>query len=499
MKVENKISIHQMVDALEKEGLLVDFSCPTREYDHPFTYLSYNSADVQENTLFICKGVSFKAAYLQDAASKGACAYLAESKYEGIDLPYVQVNDIRKAMSLVSILFYGQAYESMKVIGLTGTKGKTTTTYFIKNILDNFYGQRTGVLSTVEVYTGEEDHDAHLTTPESPDLQKYFAQARNSGLPALTMEVSSQAYKMNRVYGMDFNVGLFLNIGEDHIGPLEHADVEDYLNCKLQAMKHCKTAVINKNTDHFDRVYEAAKGHAEQIILFGTDDTCDYWISDIKKEAVGFTFLIHGQDGYCKQFAISMAGRFNVENALAAFCAAKALGVDDESIAKGMVANEVRGRMNLFEKEGLTVIVDYAHNYLSFSKLYESLKADYPGRRIVVVVGCPGGKAYLRRRDIGTLSGQYADYVYLTAEDPQFEDVGEICRDIASFLEPYHTPYEIIEDRTAAVEKSILTAKEGDVIILAAKGEEVYQKVCGQYVEYESDLAIAKRCLNITE
>lgn len=497
MNPKNKISIHCMVDVLEKEGLLADFCCPRELYDHEFTYLSYNSADVRDNTFFICKGVTFKEQYLRDALTKGAGAYLSQNRFEEVDAPYIQVTDIRKAMSLVSILFYGQAYQDMKVVGLTGTKGKTTTTYFVKNILDQFCGKRSGVLSTVEVYTGVEDHDAHLTTPESPDLQKYFSQCRDSGIPYLTMEVSSQAYKMERVYGMDFDVGLFLNIGVDHIGPMEHENEKDYLRCKLQLMKHCKTAVINKNSDHFEEIYNTAKEHAQKVLLFGTDESCDYWISDIQKEELGFSFTIHGQRGYEKRFAISMAGRFNVENALAAFCAAKALGVDDESIAKGLYVSQVRGRMNLFEKDGITVIVDYAHNYLSFSKLYESLKADYPGRRIVVVVGCPGGKNYLRRRDIGTLSGQNADYLYLTAEDPQFEDVGEICREIASYLEPYHTPYEIIEDRKTAVEKSILQAKKGDVIILAAKGEEVYQKVRGGFEPYESDLAIAKRCLNI--
>jgi len=495
--MSNKISFRVMVEALQQDGLLSEVHCPQELYDHDFTYLSYNSADVQENTFFICKGVAFKEQYLQDALSKGAGAYIAQSKYENTDAPCIIVNDIRKAMSLVSILFYGQAYKALKTVGLTGTKGKTTTTYFVKNILDQYCGKRSGVLSTIEVYTGVEDHDAHLTTPESPDLQKHFAQCRESDIPYLTMEVSSQAYKMQRVYGMDFDVGLFLNIGVDHIGPLEHEDEADYLNCKLQLMKHCKTAIINRNSDHFEEIYDTAKAHAERVITFGTEANCDYWVTDIQKESLGFSFVIHGKDGYEKKFAISMAGRFNVENALAAFCAAKALGVDDESIAKGLYRSEVRGRMNLFEKDGISVIVDYAHNYLSFSKLYESLKADYPGRRIVVVVGCPGGKNYLRRRDIGQLSGQYADYMYLTAEDPGFENVTDICKEIASYLEPYGTPYEIIEDRAAAVEKSILQAQKGDVIILAAKGEEVYQKVCGKYEPYESDLAITKRCLNM--
>lgn len=377
----------------------------------------------------------------------------------------------------------------------------------MKHILDAYcrshpelHAQKSAVLSTVEVDTGAEQHEAHLTTPESPDLQRYFAQTRDSGLPFLTMEVSSQAYKLDRVYGVDFDLGMFLNIGEDHIGPLEHTDFEDYFSCKLQLMEHCKIAVINRDMDHAQRVLERARAHAQRVITFGKsegDSRDENWtLTNIEKAEPGFAFTtLH--NGRQESWRIGMAGRFNVENALAAIASARALGIDDDSIREGLLHNQVQGRMNLLEKDGVTVLVDYAHNYLSFQKLYESLKLDYPGRRIVVVVGCPGGKAYLRRRDIGTLSGQNADYMYLTAEDPQFEDVREICQEIASYLKPYNTPYEIIEDRAQAVEKAITTARPGDVIVLAAKGEEVYQKVRGEYVYYESDLAIAKRLLSL--
>ena len=508
--MNDSISIKQAVELLEQDGLLVGYDCPPQLLEHRFSHLSYSSADVTPDTFFICKGAAFKEEYLRDAITKGAGVYLAQSLYEGVDCPHILVSDIRKAMSLVSIAFYQKAYRNFRVVGLTGTKGKTTTTYFMKNILDAFCrrnpqlcaAQKSAVLSTVEVDTGIEHHEAHLTTPESPDLQRYFAQTRDSGLPFLTMEVSSQAYKLSRVYGMDFDIGMFLNIGEDHIGPLEHTDFEDYFSCKLQLMEHCRTAIVNREMDHAQRVLERARAHAQRVLTFGRlgtadldDDDC--WIlRDIQKEEQGFTFTTsHGlaQDSW----RIRMAGRFNVENALAAILAAKALGVDDQSIREGLLQNEVQGRMNLFEKDGVTVLVDYAHNFLSFQKLYESLKADYPGQRIVVVVGCPGGKAQLRRRDIGTLSGQNADYLYLTAEDPQFEDVRSICEEIASFVKPYGTPYEIIEDRAQAVEKAITTAQKGDVIVLAAKGEEVYQKVRGEYVYYESDLAIAKRLLSV--
>lgn len=508
--MNDSISIKQAVELLEQDGLLVGYDCPPQLLEHRFSHLSYSSADVTPDTFFICKGATFKEEYLRDAIAKGAGVYLAQSLYEGVDCPYILVSDIRKAMSLVSIAFYQKAYRNFRVVGLTGTKGKTTTTYFMKNILDAFCrrnpqlcaAQKSAVLSTVEVDTGIEHHEAHLTTPESPDLQRYFAQTRDSGLPFLTMEVSSQAYKLSRVYGMDFDIGMFLNIGEDHIGPLEHTDFEDYFSCKLQLMEHCRTAIVNREMDHAQRVLERARAHAQRVLTFGKLETADLddddcWIlRDIQKEEQGFTFTTsHGlaQDSW----RIRMAGRFNVENALAAILAAKALGVDDQSIREGLLQNEVQGRMNLFEKDGVTVLVDYAHNFLSFQKLYESLKADYPGQRIVVVVGCPGGKAQLRRRDIGTLSGQNADYLYLTAEDPQFEDVRSICEEIASFVKPYGTPYEIIEDRAQAVEKAITTAQKGDVIVLAAKGEEVYQKVRGEYVYYESDLAIAKRLLSV--
>ena len=480
--MNDSISIKQAVELLEQDGLLVGYDCPPQLLDHRFSHLSYSSADVTPDTFFICKGAAFKEEYLRNAIAKGAGVYLAQSLYEGVDCPHILVSDIRKAMSLVSIAFYQKAYRNFRVVGLTGTKGKTTTTYFMKNILDAFCrrnpqlcaAQKSAVLSTVEVDTGIEHHEAHLTTPESPDLQRYFAQTRDSGLPFLTMEVSSQAYKLSRVYGMDFDIGMFLNIGEDHIGPLEHTDFEDYFSCKLQLMEHCRTAIINREMDHAQRVLEHARAHAQRVLTFGKLETADLddddcWIlRDIQKEEQGFTFTTsHGleQDSW----RIRMAGRFNVENALAAILAAKALGVDDQSIREGLLQNEVQGRMNLFEKDGVTVLVDYAHNFLSFQKLYESLKADYPGQRIVVVVGCPGGKAQLRRRDIGTLSGQNADYLYLTAEDPQFEDVRSICEEIASFVKPYGTPYEIIEDRAQAVEKAITTAQKGDVIVLAAK------------------------------
>ena len=500
--MNDSITIQKALQLLQEDGLLVEYSGPQDLLQKPFTHLSYSSADVQPDTFFICKGLNFKEQYLLDAAAKGAGVYLSAKKYAA-EIPCILVSDIRKAMSLVAIAFYGEAYKNFRLIGLTGTKGKTTTTYFMKHILDvccrshpELHAQKSAVLSTVEVDTGAEQHEAHLTTPESPDLQRYFAQTRDSGLPFLTMEVSSQAYKLDRVYGVDFDLGMFLNIGEDHIGPLEHENFEDYFQCKLQLMKNCKLAVICRGTDRFEEIYAAAKAHAERVLVCGNDPFCDLWVENIRKETPGFTFAVCDKNSR-RDFRITMEGRFNIENALAAITITRALGLPDDAIAAGIADVSVPGRMNVLQKDGRTVIVDYAHNFLSFTALFRSLKQDYPGAPIKVLCGCPGHKNLKRRVDIGHLCGEYADFVYLTAEDPGFEDPAEICREMAGYIGESHHRFIILPDRAAAVERSIAELAPGEILILAGKGEEDYQKVQGRYDFYESDLAIARRCLGL--
>lgn len=398
-------------------------------------------------------------------------------------------------MALVAKEFYKRSYEDIETIGITGTKGKTTVTFFLSNILDEYTKSRNAIISTVSTYTKITDEESHLTTPEALELHRLFYEAKISNLKYLTMEVTSQAYKKDRVYGVHFKNGMFLNISEDHISDAEHPNFEDYLECKLKLIDNSDRMIINNDMDYINTVLNRAKG--KEIITYGKDNKADYYIENIVKKEPGFTFdVVNDKTKYRQNFEIKMQGRFNTENALAAITMAKTLGVDDESIRKGILNTSVMGRMNVFDKNGITVIVDYAHNALSFSKLYESIKLDYPGRRIVSVGGGPGGKAYRRRRDFGEIVGASSDYIILTAEDPQFEEVSKICADIAAYI-PKKTKYEVIEDRTLAVEKAIKEAKEGDVIVLLAKGEEDYQKVKGVFTYFESDLKIAKRLLDI--
>ena len=485
------ITLDKVLEKLNEEGLLERYSKNIKFEKLELNHLSYNSKEILEKTLFICKGKMFKSEYLKGAIVNGTVAYLSETYYEEVpeNVAYIIVKDIRKAMTIVSNLFYGYAWKDISVVGITGTKGKTTTTYYLKNIITKYLGKRCGIISTIDTYSGITDEVSHLTTPESPDLHRLFYETKQSDIPILIMEVTSQAYKTGRVDGINFDIGAFLNVSEDHISDIEHPDFEDYLNCKLELMKNSKTAIINKNSEFFNVIKEAAK-NAEKIITYGIDVEADYSVNDMQKDGKYTMFKVKGPNGYEKTYRTSVVGKFNVENATAAIAISRELGIDDESIAYGIENTSVQGRMNVFEKNGVTVIVDFAHNRLSFEKLYEAIKLDYPNSRIISLAGGVGGKAFNRRKDFGEIVGKYSDYIYLTTDDPQFEDVTEICLDMASYIE--NCGYEIIINREEAVKKALESAKPGDVVVLLGKGEEEYQKTRGELVPYISDLKLAE-------
>lgn len=488
----------EAIELLKNDNILVDYKL---KEDEEVKYISYNSKDIEANTLFFCKGKNYKEEYLMESIKKGSMAYVSEKKYniDEENVSYIIVNDIKIAMAKIAAKFYNYAFNDIETIGITGTKGKTTVTYFLKNILDEYTKSKTAVISTVEVITGARHEEAHLTTPEALELHKYFSETANNNVKFLTMEVTSQAYKTSRALDVKFKHGMFLNVSEDHISDAEHPDFNDYLNCKLQLISNVNDMVINADMDEYQIVKSECVKNNVPYITYGLNEISDYRYYDIKREDVGFSFKVENKiKNYIEEFKIIMQGRFNIENAVAAITMAKSLGVDDESIKVGLLNTKVQGRMNVFEKNGLTVIVDYAHNRLSFSKLYESIKLDYPNRRIISLGGGPGNKAYKRRQDFGEIVGTNSDYIYLTAEDPQFETVENICKDIIKYI-PENVKYEIVEDRTIAIEKMIKEAKANDVLVLLAKGEEDYQKIKGTFTYFESDLKIVKRILDIEE
>lgn len=487
--MRKEMCMEELAAVLQKDGLLVSVSGSAR-----FSEVCYDSRQVKPGALFVCKGLAFKPEFLDAALRQGAVCYMAETDFGVKGIPCLIVRNVRQALSLASIYRYGRPFEAFSLVGITGTKGKTTTAYFTRSILDQAAGRPTALLSTVEMFTGGQPQEAHLTTPESLELQACFDDTRAHSIPFLTMEVSSQAYKQSRVHGVPFDVGVFLNIDEDHLGPLEHADYEDYLSCKLELLKNSRTVVIYSGTRDFQRVRDTAVRAGAKVITFGRQGD-DYTIGNLEKLPWGFAFDILA-NGFQERVSIDMEGRFNIMNALAATAAARALGADAKSISAGLRHVKVPGRMNLFQKNGAMILVDYAHNFLSFTELFDSLERDYPGRPIKVVCGCPGGKNLLRRRDIGRLCGKHASYVYLTEEDPGFEDPEEICRQMAAFIdEDRRAGWEIITDRVAAVEKAVSELGDGDILIVAGKGEEVYRKFRGEYLPCESDIQVVRRCL----
>lgn len=312
----------------------------------------------------------------------------------------------------------------------------------------------------------------------------------------MVMEVSSHGLKYERVLGLHFETACFLNIGRDHISPVEHSDFEDYFSSKLKIFDQCSTAVVNIDSDHKDRILDAAR-KAQRIVTFSAEQSdADYTARNISLSARGTSFDLIAE-GETRRIDLGIAGRFNVSNALAAIVMARLSGVNFDSIEKGLSSVRVPGRMEIVassDEESLA-IVDYAHNELSFKTLFESVKNDYPGRKIIAVFGAPGGKAEERRECLPRVAAQYADFVIYTEEDPAHERVEDICAELAANT-PSNLSYEVIADREQAIEQAFRIAEgHPSVVLLLAKGDETSQHRGDRYVEVESDLSIAKRIL----
>lgn len=463
--------------------------------------LTYDSREVGKDTIFICKGAAFKEEYLQMAVQNGAILYVSEKKYDlPTEIPYLIVRDIRKAMPVLADYFYNSAWEEMTVIGVGGTKGKSTSAYYMKAIVDDYMAslgkKESAVISSIDIYDGVNRIESHITTPEAVELQRHFRNAVDSGIEFVEMEVSSQALKYNRVDHLKFDVGIFLNISEDHISPIEHPDFADYFESKMKMFAQTKHAVVNMDADFADRILEKAKA-AEDLVTFSMKKECaDYYGYHIRKDGHETIFSVKSKD-FDEEFVLTMPGLFNVENALAVIAASDVLGIPREFVHSGLKRARSSGRMELYasKDKNIIAIVDYAHNKLSFEKLFSSTREEYPDYNIVSIFGCPGKKAYIRRRDLGTIAGKYAKKVYLAAEDPGQEPVEEISKDIAQYVEAQHCPFAMIEDRGEAIRTAIREAEGKTVLLVTGKGNETRQKYGNEYLDCPSDVEYVKRYL----
>ena len=472
----------EYLSLLEQEGLLADPVPDSLDRSAPVALVSCDSRNVVPGTLFLCKGSHFREEFLEAARERGAFLYAGETIYPNCPLPGLRLTDLRRAMALLADLCYGHPSGRLKVVGFTGTKGKSTSAYYLKSVLDAWQaGQRrgeTGVISSIDTYDGVERFESHLTTPEPLDLQRHLAHAADAGLEYLTMEVSSQALKYHRTLCTHFAAACFLNIGYDHVSPVEHPDFEDYFASKLKIFAQAGVNCVNLDSDHAGRILEAARQAGKPVFTFSQrDPQADIYASQVRKEDGQTVFHVRTPQ-YEREFRLTMPGLFNVENALAAVAVAEAYGIPADVVAGGLVRAFVPGRMEHYvSADGqISVIVDYSHNGMSLQNALRSVRAEYPGRELTVLFGCTGGKGIDRREGMGNAAGEWADRIILTEDDPGPEEVEAICADIGVFLAAHGKDYTVIPNREAAVETAILGARRPAVVLLAGKGCEEAQK-----------------------
>ncbi|MBE5826050.1 MAG: UDP-N-acetylmuramoyl-L-alanyl-D-glutamate--2,6-diaminopimelate ligase [Butyrivibrio sp.] len=443
---------------------------------------------IEEGSLFICiKGANFDGhSCAAQAAEAGAGAIVVEHEVElpeGCRMPVIRVENTRYAMAFISAAYFDHPASKLKTIGITGTKGKTTTTYLIRSMLENA-GHKVGLIGTIEVIIGDEHIHSENTTPESYTLQEYMARMVEAGCDAVVMEVSSQGLMLHRSQGFIFDIGIFTNIEADHIGPNEHKDFDDYMHCKGLLFKQCRIGICNGDDIHTDDILE---GHTCEVETYGFGEGVDLRainLAYIRKP--GELGVFFDTDGLINVHAeIRTPGKFSVYNALCAIAVARHFGCTADEIAPALKNAKVKGRIEMVKvSDEFTLMIDYAHNAMALKSLLSTLR-DYRPNRLVCLFGCGGNRSKLRRFEMGEVSGRYADFTIITSDNPRFEEPEEIMNDIETGMKKTDGKYIKITDRKEAIAYAIDNAEQGDIIVLAGKGHEDYQEIRG--VKYPMD------------
>ena len=426
--------------------------------------------------------------YAEDVAAKGASVLVVQDHVAVPEhVTVIKVPDSRYAMACISAAWFGHPAEKLKVIGITGTKGKTTTTYLVKSILENA-GHKVGLIGTIEAIIGDKVIPAANTTPESYVVQQYFAEMVEAGCDSVVMEVSSQGLMLHRTAGFLFDLGIFTNIEPDHIGPNEHKDFEDYMHCKGMLFKQCRVGIVNADDEHLEKVLE---GHTCSLETFGFSEKADLRAKDLHlvtgKGTLGIAYQAEGLMNFPVE--IDLPGKFSVYNSLTAIAICRHFGVSVENIQKALKAAKVKGRIEMVKvSDDFTLMIDYAHNAMSLESLLTTLR-EYEPARLVCLFGCGGNRSKLRRYEMGEVSGRLADLTIITSDNPRDEEPQAIIDDIKIGISKTAGHYVEIADRKEAIAYVIRHGQPGDIIVLAGKGHEDYQEIKGKkYPMDERDL-----------
>ena len=448
--------------------------------------LIYNTKMVSKECMFVCiRGAVFDSHdAAAEAAAGGAVVIVAERPVEVPEgICVVRVKDTRYALALISAAYFGYPARKLKTIGITGTKGKTTTTFLIRSILEHA-GIRTGLIGTIETIIGDRHIPASNTTPESYTIQQYFAAMVEAGCQVAVMEVSSQGLKLHRTAGIQFDIGIFTNLAPDHIGPNEHESFEEYLECKSRLFRQCRVGIVNIDDAHCPQILE---GHTCQVETYGFSEKADLRASDVKLvNRPGFLGVAYRVSGLTDMdVEIDMPGRFSVYNSLVAIAVCRHFDIRKEDVLAALEAAKTKGRIEKVKvSDDFTLLIDYAHNAMSLESLLTTLKEYHP-KRLVCLFGCGGNRSRLRRFEMGEVSGRLADLTVITSDNPRFEEPQAIIDDIRTGIEKTDGKYVEIIDRKEAIRYVIAHGQPGDVIVLAGKGHEDYQEIKG--IKYPMD------------
>lgn len=459
----------------------LEYTCLQGSTDLEITKVEADSRKAEEGSLFICirGAVADGHTFVPSVVKQGTKAIVVEEPIQvPKDVTVILVKDTRYAMAVIAAAYYGYPGDHLKVIGITGTKGKTTTTYMVKSILENA-GYRVGLIGTIETIIGDTVIPSANTTPESLLVQKYFRQMLDVGCDCAVMEVSSQGLMLHRTAGFTFEIGIFTNIEPDHIGPHEHTSFEHYLECKKMLLRQCKVGIVNRDDEHFEKMVE---GHTCQLETYGFSKEADLRAVNAHlvtgKGTLGISYQLEGLLNFPVE--IDLPGKFSIYNSLTAIAICRHFQVSEENICKALKVAKVKGRIEMVKvSDEFTLMIDYAHNAMSLESLLTTLK-EYRPHRLVCLFGCGGNRSRDRRFEMGEVSGRLADLTIITSDNPRNEEPQAIIDDIKTGISKTDGKYVEIIDRKEAIAYAIHHGEPGDIVVLAGKGHEDYQEIQGK-------------------
>lgn len=459
--------------------------------------VEYDSRHTVIDSMFICiDGFHVDGhLYIESAIKHGSsCIVVEKEEFFRRDLKntsFLFVENTKSFLAKISAIFYGNPMSNLDIVGITGTKGKTMTTFMAKSVFDAD-NQDVAISTTIKKIIKDREISSLRTTPESSDLQRFFAEAVDSGIRNVIMEVSSLGIKRQRLEGVSYYVAVFLNLTQDHISENEHSDIDDYFNSKMKIFNNCKFAIINIDDVFGLRALSIARKKVDRVYTLSVKDSrADIFAKDISlvKSSIHFNLI---SPWYNSPIVLGLPGEFNVLNALAVVGISGIFALSLNSIQKGLARVTIPGRLEKVENnKGFDVIIDYAHTPDSLEKILTTYKSITSGR-LFLVFGCGGNRDQNKRSVMGNISGRISDHVFITSDNPRDENPIKIITQIEAGMAAVTSEYTIIPDRSEAIRKALSLLKKGDCLIIAGKGHESSQEINGEFLKFNDREEVEK-------